>query len=76
MSEVVGLIDGVLRVRIRAPATEGRANKELVAFLAGRLGVPKSRVRLVHGSSSRYKLVEVESMSAQEVLRRLGVSPR
>ena len=70
-SEVVGLVGGVVRLRIAAPAHEGRANDALVAFLSDRLGVPKSRVRVVRGHSSRDKVVAVEGMDADEAVRRL-----
>jgi len=49
----------VLRVRLRAPPAEGRANKALVAFLADRLGLPKSALSLVRGHTSRLKTIEL-----------------
>lgn len=49
----------VLRLKIAAPPTEGKANKEIIAFLAKSLGVPKSSVELLHGSTGRLKLVEI-----------------
>lgn len=70
-SQVVGLVDGVLRVRVAAPATEGKANRALVDLLAGLLRVPKTRVRILWGAVSRDKVVEVEGISTEEALRRL-----
>lgn len=63
-SEVVGWeqdprVGRVLRVRIAAPATEGKANAALAKFLAGWLGVAKSQVVLEKGASSRVKGFEV-----------------
>lgn len=52
-------IGRVLKLRIAAPPVEGKANKEIVAFLAKSLGVPKSAVTLLHGSTGRIKMVEV-----------------
>ena len=49
----------VLRVRIAAAPVEGKANAELVRFLAGWLGVPRAEVRLEKGGSSRIKCFEV-----------------
>ena len=49
----------VLKLRIAAPPVEGKANKEIVLFLAKTLGIPKSAVELVHGTSGRIKMVEV-----------------
>ena len=49
----------VLKLKIAAPPVEGKANKEIVLFLAKTLGIPKSAVELVHGTSGRIKLAEV-----------------
>ncbi|MDR5639353.1 MULTISPECIES: DUF167 domain-containing protein [unclassified Thermosynechococcus] len=51
--------DGQLVVAVRAPATEGRANEELIAVLAAYFQVPKSRIQLIKGHTSRYKVVEL-----------------
>lgn len=52
-------IGRVLRVKIAAPPVEGKANKEIVAFMAKTLGIPKSAVELLHGSTGRIKLIQV-----------------
>lgn len=71
-SQVVGLTDdGVLRVRVAAPATEGRANQALVDLMAGLLRVPKSRITIVRGLGSRNKMVVVEGMEREQALRLL-----
>mgnify|MGYP000576976834 FL=1 len=49
----------VLRVRLQAPPVDGKANKALVAFMARELGLSKSRVVLVKGTTSRSKLLEL-----------------
>lgn len=57
--EIVEVRDGVLRIRLRAAAIEGRANEALCAFLAERLGTAKSRVHVLQGETSRSKRVAV-----------------
>ncbi len=47
-------------VRVKAPPVEGRANREMIEVLSDYFGVPKSRIRIVAGQSSRNKLVEIE----------------
>ncbi|MFN8471246.1 MAG: DUF167 domain-containing protein [Anaerolineae bacterium] len=69
-AEITGLHGDALRVRLTAPPVEGRANEALVALLAGFLGLPKSRLSIVSGATSRTKSVEVEGMSPQEVVAR------
>lgn len=60
-SEVVGPHGEELKVRIAAPAVDGRANDELVRFLAGWVGVASRHVRVVRGLRSRRKVVEIEA---------------
>lgn len=55
--------DGSLTVYLKSPPIEGRANDELIERLAGRFGVPKSRIRIKSGVASRHKLVEIETGS-------------
>jgi uncharacterized protein (TIGR00251 family) len=63
-----------LRVRVAAPPADGRANDTLLRLLAGALGLAPSRLRLVSGATSRRKLVEVEGIEAEEMLRRLDAA--
>ena len=58
-SEVAGLHGDRLKIRIAAPALDGRANDALVAFIAGELRIPKARVAVIKGERSRDKLVAV-----------------
>jgi uncharacterized protein len=58
-TEVDGLHDGALRVRLAAPPIEGRANAALVAWLAKSLGVPRRDVEVLRGESSRRKQVAI-----------------
>ena len=53
--------DGALVAHLKAPPVEGKANEELIRLLAGRYGVPRSRVHIKSGLSSRTKRVEVET---------------
>lgn len=51
--------DGSLTVHLKSPPAEGRANLELIGAVAEKFGVPKSRVRIRTGLSSRTKTLEV-----------------
>ncbi len=64
-SGCAGLHDGALRVRVAAPAIEGRANAALLAWLAQSLGLPRRAVTLLRGESSRRKRVRLECPPAQ-----------
>ena len=49
---VDGVVDGVLRARVAAPAVDGAANQSLLRLLADELGVPRRDVRLVAGTAA------------------------
>ncbi|HUJ45031.1 MAG TPA: DUF167 domain-containing protein [Opitutaceae bacterium] len=70
-NEVAGWLGGALKVKIHAPAVEGRANEALTEFLAERLGVPRRAVALVRGDRSRRKLVQISGLTVDEVQQRL-----
>ena len=70
-SEVLGVADGRLRLRLAAPAHEGRANAELVRLVAQTLGVPRRQVELATGASGRRKLLRVHGVTLDEARRRL-----
>lgn len=72
-SEISGMADGCVRVRLAAPAREGRANAELVRFLAATLGVRRGQVNIVLGEGARRKLVRVTATDPATVSARLGV---
>lgn len=59
-TELVGLHDGALRIRLAAPPIDGKANEALVAWLAQELGVQRRSVELVRGQSSRRKQLLID----------------
>jgi uncharacterized protein len=63
-----GVVDGVLRARVGAPAVEGAANNALIRLIADALGVARRDVRIVAGGASRQKLVVVDGVNAELVL--------
>lgn len=71
--EIAGWVGPAIKVKVRAPAVEGRANDALLDFLATRLGVPRRAVALLRGEKSRHKAVRVDGLSLAEVTSRLGL---
>jgi hypothetical protein len=69
-NRVDGVIDGVLRVRVSAPAVEGAANAALVRLLAEELGVARRDVRIIAGATGRQKLVVVDGVGSEVVVAR------
>ena len=66
--EVAGEMDGALKVRLQAPAIEGRANEALIEYLARLLKRPKAAVRISSGERSRLKRVEVSGVTKNDIL--------
>jgi uncharacterized protein (TIGR00251 family) len=62
-TQVVGLHGDRLKVRLAAPPEKGAANRELIAFLARALNLPKSSLKLTLGAQSRAKVVAVYDLS-------------
>jgi hypothetical protein len=51
--------NGNLTVFVRQPATEGKANTALIKLLAGHYQVAKSQVKIIHGVTSKHKVIEI-----------------
>ncbi len=51
--------DGSLKVHLKSPPVDGKANQELIVLLAKKLKVPKSAIAIKSGLSSKNKLVEI-----------------
>ena len=69
LAEKVG---GAYKLRLQAPPVDGKANEACIRFFAALFGVAASAVRIVQGSSSRTKVVEIEGIDAAQVQRILG----
>jgi uncharacterized protein (TIGR00251 family) len=66
-SGVTGRFGDAWKLDLAAPPVDGRANDECVRFLAELAGVPRSRVRIVTGASSRVKVVEIEGVPQERM---------
>lgn len=68
---VVSFAHGVLKVKIKATAHDGEANKELIDFLADFFGIAKSRVVLLRGVRSRQKIIFFVAFTKKHFLQRI-----
>ena len=57
--EIVKISPENYRIAVREPAQNGQANEAAINLLSEHLGIPKSKLKLVRGVSSRHKLIEV-----------------
>jgi len=69
---LAGRLGDAWKLALAAPPVDGKANEECLRFFAELAGVPKSRVRIVSGSTSRMKVVEVEGVTQEELEKLLS----
>lgn len=70
-STIVGRYGNAWKVRVVAAPERGRANHSVIALLATTLGLDHADVRIVSGTSSRNKTIELVGLTLDEVERRL-----
>jgi hypothetical protein len=71
---ITGIHDGALKVSLTTPPTDGRANQALIAFLAGKLRIPRARVTLLTGATSRAKSLHIVGLTAAQLRASLHIS--
>ncbi|HNU95916.1 MAG TPA: DUF167 domain-containing protein [Candidatus Magasanikbacteria bacterium] len=60
-NKIVGpMANGVLKIKITAPATDNKANEELIKFLSEEMKKKKSQIKIISGFTSREKIVEIK----------------
>lgn len=69
-STVVGWLGDALKVKVHAPALDGRANDELCEFLADTFDLPRRSVTLLQGDKSRQKVVSLEGITLEQIRSR------
>lgn len=67
-SEIVGELDGALKIKLHSPPVDGAANAELIAALAKFFDVPKSAVEVIKGHTSRNKQVKIRGLHKANLL--------
>ena len=73
-SAAAGRLGDAWKIALAAPPVDGKANDECVRFFAELAKVPRSRVRIVMGLTSRLKVVEIEGVPQEELERLLGTT--
>ena len=71
-NEIVEILsDQTVKIRLKAPPVEGKANEELIKFLSKVLDIPKSSFEIVGGKTGRDKLISILDANAKEVNRKI-----
>lgn len=71
--ELVGMHDdGSLKIRLTEPHTDGRANAQLIAFLAELLDVDSSQIEIVAGQDTSNKIISIKNVTPAQIEERLA----
>lgn len=68
---VVGEHGGAIKIKLRAPALEGKANEALILFLAEQLNLPRYSILLQRGHKSRDKVFRIDGLTEADLRRRM-----
>ena len=74
-SKIAGVHAGALKVTLAAAPVDGEANAELCKVLAKALGVSKRAVQITHGEHSKHKTIQVNDITAEQVLSLRSAEP-
>jgi uncharacterized protein (TIGR00251 family) len=64
---IAGFYGNSLKVAVKAPPVDGKANKAICSFFADLLGIPQAAVTVVRGDTGRDKVLETSALSAGDV---------
>lgn len=65
-NKICGVHGDAIKLKIKSPPVDGKANKEIIEFLSEFLEIPKSKIEILHGSTGRNKLVHLQVLPDQE----------
>ena len=71
-SEIVGELNGAVKVRLASPPIDGAANAELIKLLSKSLGVPKSAVTIVSGETAKTKRLRIDGVTDEQFRKAIG----
>ncbi|HEY0088025.1 MAG TPA: DUF167 domain-containing protein [Candidatus Lokiarchaeia archaeon] len=58
---IYGIYRSRIKIKLAAAPEKGKANKELIKFISGKIGIPKKNVKITAGEKSVYKEISIES---------------
>lgn len=70
-NQIAGEHGDAIKIKLRAPAIEGKANAALIAFLSDRLRIPTQQVALLKGHKSRDKVIRIDGVTQDQLRERL-----
>ncbi len=66
-TEIVGIYNDCLKIKLKSPPVDNAANEELVRFLADRLKIPKKNIEIVKGYTKKVKIISIKWDNTKEI---------
>jgi uncharacterized protein len=66
-TQVAGIYNGMLKIKLSAVPEKGKANEALIDFLSDKLNIPKAYVTIISGLTSKIKQVSVKNVTQQTI---------
>ena len=66
-SEIVGIYNDCLKIKLKSPPVDNAANEELIRFLSEKLKIPKSNIEIVKGHNQKKKIVSIIGCDVKKI---------
>ncbi|MBI4652425.1 YggU family protein [Candidatus Desantisbacteria bacterium] len=72
-TEIYGIVNETIKLRLAAPPTDNKANLECIAFLSKKFCIPKSSIQILQGQKSREKIIKIFGVNKGELEKMLSI---
>lgn len=72
-NQIVGLHGDRLKIKLKSPPVDGKANECLIEFLSEMLEISKSKIHLIKGQTGREKNLFIEGLSKEFFLQKINL---
>ena len=72
-SEIVGIYNNYLKIKLKSPPVDNAANEELIRFLADALKIPKKNIEIISGFKQKKKTISVNNTDTKNIFLKLKV---
>ena len=72
-TQIKGILDGMLKVKVSSAPEKGKANQCLISFLAKKLALKKNALKIISGQNNQIKHITVQGIDSATLLKRIGL---
>ena len=70
---IVGWLENTLKIKVKAPADRGKANKAVIKLLEGHLELAKGSISITNGTTSGNKIIEIDGINDDVIHQKVSV---